>query len=384
MRYFCRLIWYFAALGTLLCSCGGSHHGDRLVEAGEPEFFSIVERPQGGWTVVSVSPFDGSSDTLVVDKPMTNIIVMSTSHYGFLDALGRSDVISGISGPDYLWTEGLPRELRASEYGSSRQALTVRTPRSARPLPSLGEIVKTSLPSLSIDLGPSLLHDEGVHGPDLPDLPTDSERAGAASLDGETHATLGTVRGGTGASLCDASGGAERSEAVEPPELAAPARFQATVRPPRLGGNARVGVFASRSPFRPNPLGLSSVRLESIDYEAKDSDGRPIGPVINVLGADLMDGTPIYDIKPYVEYADSHPGARSGFVDTIAWEPLQVEFPVGAEETIPELDTLREVLSLDPRPSYQDDPSREYGMSFGGREVRFKVSGSLLTVISIK
>ncbi len=160
--------------------------------------------------------------------------------------------------------------------------------------------------------------------------------------------------------------------------------FQATVRPPRLGGNARVGVFASRSPFRPNPLGLSSVRLESIDFEAKDSDGRPIGPVINVLGADLMDGTPIYDIKPYIEYADSHPGARSGFVDTTTWEPLQVEFPSGAEETIPDLGTLREVLSLDPRPSYQDDPSREYGMSFGGREVRFKVSGSLLTVISIK
>ena len=152
---------------------------------------------------------------------MTNIIVMSTSHYGFLDALGRTDVISGISGPDYLWTRDLPSELRASEDGSSRQALTVRTPRFARPLPSLGKIVKTSLPSLSIDLGPSLLHDEGVHGPDLPDLPTDSERAGAASLDGETHATLGTVRGGTGAERSVASGGASRSEAVEPPELAA-------------------------------------------------------------------------------------------------------------------------------------------------------------------
>ena len=149
---------------------------------------------------------------------MTNIIVMSTSHYGFLDALGRTDVISGISGPDYLWTEN---DLFASEDGSSRQALTVRTPRFARPLPSLGEIVKTSLPSLSIDLGPSLLHDEGVHGPDLPDLPTDSEHAGAASLDGETHATLGTVRGGTGAERSVASGGASRSEAVEPPELAA-------------------------------------------------------------------------------------------------------------------------------------------------------------------
>ena len=119
MRYFCRLIWYFAALGTLLCSCGGSHHGDRLVEAGEAEFFSVVERPQGGWTVVSVSPFDGSSDTLVVDKPMTNIIVMSTSHYGFLDALGRTDVISGISGPDYLWTNSGFGAAEASSGGST-------------------------------------------------------------------------------------------------------------------------------------------------------------------------------------------------------------------------------------------------------------------------
>lgn len=170
---------------------------------------------------------------------------------------------------------------------------------------------------------------------------------------------------------------------VNPPELAAPARFQATVRPPRLGGNQRVGVFASRSPFRPNPLGLSSVRLESIDYEAKDFDGKPIGPVINVLGADLMDGTPIYDIKPYVEYADSHPRARSGFVDSTTWEPLQVVFPEGAAETFPDLGILREVLALDPRPRYQDDPSREYGMSFGGREVRFRVSGGVLTVLSI-
>ncbi|MBR5661372.1 MAG: tRNA (N6-threonylcarbamoyladenosine(37)-N6)-methyltransferase TrmO [Bacteroidales bacterium] len=170
----------------------------------------------------------------------------------------------------------------------------------------------------------------------------------------------------------------------ETTELGAPDRFQPTVRPPRLGGNTRVGVFASRSPFRPNPLGLSSVRLESIDYEAKDSDGKPIGPVVNVLGADLMDGTPIYDIKPYVEYADSHPGVRSGFVSTTEWEPLQVEFPVGIGEAFPDIDILREVLSLDPRPRYHDDPSREYGMSFGGREVRFKVSGDVLTVLSIK
>ena len=160
--------------------------------------------------------------------------------------------------------------------------------------------------------------------------------------------------------------------------------FQATVRPPRLGGNRRVGVFASRSPFRPNPLGLSSVRLESIDYEAKGSDGKPIGPVINVLGADLMDGTPIYDIKPYVEYADSHPGARSGFVDTTSWEPLEVIFPENAERAGVDLDALKEILSLDPRPRYHDDPAKEYGMSFGGKEVRFRVDGKTLTVISIE
>ncbi|MBR5176711.1 MAG: tRNA (N6-threonylcarbamoyladenosine(37)-N6)-methyltransferase TrmO [Bacteroidales bacterium] len=163
----------------------------------------------------------------------------------------------------------------------------------------------------------------------------------------------------------------------------APDSFQATVRPPRLGGNRRVGVFASRSPFRPNSLGLSSVRLESIDYEAKGSDGKPIGPVINVLGGDLMDGTPIYDIKPYVEYADSHPGVQSGFVDVTNWEPLEVVFPDGLENRVPDIETLREVLSLDPRPHYQDDPSKEYGMSFAGREVRFRVEGRVLTVISI-
>ncbi len=176
----------------------------------------------------------------------------------------------------------------------------------------------------------------------------------------------------------------ERSEAVEPPELAATGSyFQATVRPPRLGGNRRVGVFASRSPFRPNPLGLSSVRLESIDYEAKGPDGKPIGPVINVLGADLMDGTPIYDIKPYVEYADSHPGARSGFVDAEGWEPLEVEIP---EDLVPDgmdRESLAQVLSLDPRPRYHDDPRKVYGMAFGGRDVRFSVDGKTLKVISI-
>ena len=151
--------------------------------------------------------------------------------------------------------------------------------------------------------------------------------------------------------------------------------FKATVRPPRLGGNEHVGVFASRSPFRPNRLGLSSVRIVSIDLEV---------PAIEVAGADLMDGTPIYDIKPYVEYADSHPGVRSGFVDTHEWQPLEVVFPEGVAEDDPDLVALKEVLSLDPRPKYHDDPEKVYGMSFEGKNVRFKVDGRVLTVVAIE
>ena len=148
---------------------------------------------------------------------------------------------------------------------------------------------------------------------------------------------------------------------------------QLTVRPPRLGGNTRVGVFASRSPFRPNRLGLSSVKIAGIDA------GRG---VIRVLGADLADGTPIYDIKPYVPYADSHPGARGGFTDSTAWMPLEVIF----ECPVPELnqDSLREILSQDPRPQYQDDPQREYGLLFEGRNVRFRVKDGVLSVFSIE
>ena len=135
--------------------------------------------------------------------------------------------------------------------------------------------------------------------------------------------------------------------------------FRATVRPPRLGGNERVGVFASRSPFRPNRLGLSSVRLVSVDYDSADSSGAPLGPVINVVGADLMDGTPVYDIKPYLAYADSHEGARSGFVDSVGWKPLEVVFPDGALSSGLDLGVLSEVLSLDPRPAYsRQDPDR--------------------------
>lgn len=152
-----------------------------------------------------------------------------------------------------------------------------------------------------------------------------------------------------------------------------------TVRPPRLGGNERVGVFASRSPFRPNGLGLSSVYINNVEMTAAH------GPVIHVLGADLMDGTPIYDIKPYVAYTDSHPQARSGFVDTHEWQPLQVDIPQSFARLFSpsELEALRQVLAQDPRPQYHDDPARIYGMPFAGRDVRFRVDDSRLTVVAV-
>ncbi len=149
-----------------------------------------------------------------------------------------------------------------------------------------------------------------------------------------------------------------------------------TVRPPRLGGNKRVGVFATRSPFRPNAIGLSCVRLLGVEKT-------PEGHVLKVAGADLVNGTPIYDIKPYVEYADSHPGARSGFTESSPWETLEVVIPDGVDTSAVDVESLRDILSLDPRPSYHNDPSKEYGMSFGGREVRFRVVDKVLTVISI-
>lgn len=150
-----------------------------------------------------------------------------------------------------------------------------------------------------------------------------------------------------------------------------------TVRPPRLGGNERMGVFASRSPFRPNRLGLSCVRLDRVELTPDE------GPVIHVLGADLMDGTPIYDIKPYVAYADAHPDTRSGFVDEHEWQPLHVEIP---EETAllfsdAEQQALRQVLAQDPRPRYHDDPERVYGMPFGGYDIKFRVADGTAYVI---
>lgn len=141
------------------------------------------------------------------------------------------------------------------------------------------------------------------------------------------------------------------------------------VRPPVLGGNQKVGVFASRSPFRPNPIGLSSVLLERVEWDT------PQGPVLHVLGADLMDGTPIYDIKPYVPYADCHPDARSGFTDLSKIQRLKVVIPdeVARQFTPDKLRTLKEVLSLDPRPAYQRSSEKTYGMPFDGKDVKFRV-----------
>ena len=138
-----------------------------------------------------------------------------------------------------------------------------------------------------------------------------------------------------------------------------------------------MGVFASRSPYRPNPLGLSSVRIERIDAAAGE---------IHVLGADLADGTPIYDIKPYVEYADSHRGVRSGFVDGHEWKRLEVVLPrsVFHQLDADSVDALLEILAQDPRPQYQDDPERIYGLRYGDRNVRFKVEGDILTVVAVE
>lgn len=157
------------------------------------------------------------------------------------------------------------------------------------------------------------------------------------------------------------------------------ATWHPTVRPPRLGGNERVGVFASRSPFRPNGLGLSSVRLLSIDTEAPDA------PVLFVEGADLVDGTPIYDIKPYLPDFDIHPDARGGYASTLPFPSLKVNCDEATLQALPEAkrEGLMELLSADPRPAYQDDPERIYGMSYAGFTVQFTVQADTLTVKAI-
>ena len=150
------------------------------------------------------------------------------------------------------------------------------------------------------------------------------------------------------------------------------------VRPPLLGGNAYMGVFATRSPFRPNPIGLSSVRLLGVE----EGD---CGMALVVAGADLADGTPIYDVKPYVEYADAHASVRSGFVDDNEWRKLDVVFPCELRPLFAEEDysALYKILELDPRPQYHKDPERVYGMPFGGYDVRFVVDDGVLTVVEV-
>lgn len=152
-----------------------------------------------------------------------------------------------------------------------------------------------------------------------------------------------------------------------------------TVRPPRLGGNTRMGVFATRSPFRPNPIGLSSVKLEKFAPESSD------GPLLYVSGADLMNGTPIYDIKPYLPFTDAHPDASGGFAAPVKDYALEVIFPAELLALIPEEKhkALFAVLENDPRPSYQKDPTRIYGVSFGGFDIRFYVAEKTLTVTEV-
>lgn len=157
-------------------------------------------------------------------------------------------------------------------------------------------------------------------------------------------------------------------------------RWSATVRPPRLGGNTRVGVFATRSPFRPNAIGLSAVKIKRIELDT------PKGPVIYVSGADLMDGTPILDIKPYLAYADSHPEATDGFAGQVTLQKFSVCFPEELLARIPEdkKDALLGVLQENPAPHYQKDPERIYGFGFAGKEVRFRVADGVLTVVEVE
>ena len=156
--------------------------------------------------------------------------------------------------------------------------------------------------------------------------------------------------------------------------------WSATVRPPRLGGNTRVGVFATRSPFRPNAIGLSSVKIKKIELET------PKGPVIYVSGADLMDGTPILDIKPYLAYADSHPEAVDGFAGQVVYRKVAVVFPEELLEKVPEekRQGLLGVLAENPAPHYQNDPERVYGFGFAGREIKFRIRDNVLTVIAVE
>lgn len=156
-------------------------------------------------------------------------------------------------------------------------------------------------------------------------------------------------------------------------------QWSPTVRPPRLGGNERKGVFATRSPFRPNPLGLSCVKLDKIERSAKQ------GMILHISGADLMDGTPIYDIKPYIAYSDSHPEASGSFADQHKEDCLKVEIPEKWMREIPKdhREAIRGILAQDPRPAYQNDPDRIYGFSYAGMEIRFRVEKETAIVCEV-
>lgn len=156
--------------------------------------------------------------------------------------------------------------------------------------------------------------------------------------------------------------------------------FSPTVRPPRLGGNTRMGVFATRSPYRPNNIGLSCVKIEKIELHTAD------GPILWVSGADLMNGTPILDIKPYLPNTDCIPDAKGGFSTQVEWETLEVEIPDELLELLPEAnrETIINLLSQDPRPAYHNDPEKVYGVTYGGQNIRFKVEDNILKVIEIK
>ena len=177
--------------------------------------------------------------------------------------------------------------------------------------------------------------------------------------------------GGTASDIASDTGTASKSGTKQ--------GWSPTVRPPRLGGSTRMGVFATRSPFRPNPLGLSCVRIDRIEMTHE-------GPVIHVLGADLRDGTPIYDIKPYIPYADCQPGATGGFTDRIEFKPeLEVDISAEQLECIPKDKhlSLMQVLGNDPRPAYHNDPERIYGLAFAGFNIRFTVDATTLHVVDV-
>lgn len=174
--------------------------------------------------------------------------------------------------------------------------------------------------------------------------------------------------------------GAEANSSIENPvSPTANVRVPLTVRPPRLGGNKRMGVFATRSPFRPNPLCMSCVRIDHIDTETN---------TIHVLGADILDGTPILDIKPYIPYSDSHPEARGGFTDQTQWSLLQVNITAEAERRLTECnipaDIIRQLIAQDPRPHFHHDPQRVYGMSYEGWNVKFTVDGTTANVVDVE